>query len=35
MSSPLEIIGDNHGPVCEGGVCEVLPIHDADPDETD
>lgn len=34
MSGPLEIFGDD-GPVCEDGVCEVPPIHDADSGETD
>ncbi|WP_179277626.1 hypothetical protein [Rhodococcus sp. 14-2496-1d] len=35
MSGPLEIVGDDHGPVCTDGVCEVPPIHDADSGETD
>lgn len=32
MSGPLEIVGDEHGPVCTDGVCEVQPIQDADTD---
>jgi len=35
MSGPLEMVGDEHGPVCEDGVCEVPQIHDADTGETD
>jgi hypothetical protein len=35
MSGPLEMVGDDHGPVCEDGVCEVPPIRDADSGEND
>lgn len=35
MSGPLEIVGDENGPVCEDGVCEVSPIRDTDSGETD
>lgn len=35
MSGPLEMVGDDHGPVCEDGVCEVPPIRDADSVEND
>ncbi|WP_280634528.1 hypothetical protein [Rhodococcus sp. 1R11] len=35
MSGPLEMVGDDHGLVCEDGVCEVPPIRDADSGEND
>jgi hypothetical protein len=33
MSGPLEMVGDDHGPVCEDGVCEAPPIRDAESGE--
>ena len=35
MSSPLEMVGNGQGPVCEDGVCEVTPVHESDSGETD
>ncbi|MDJ0408576.1 hypothetical protein [Rhodococcoides fascians] len=35
MSGPLEMVGDDHGLVCEDGVCEVPTIRDADSGEND
>lgn len=35
MSGPLEMVGDDHGPVCEDGVCEVRPIREAESGEND
>jgi hypothetical protein len=29
------MVGDDHGPVCEDGVCEVPPIRDAESGEND
>lgn len=32
MTGPLEIVGDDAGPVCEDGVCEI-PGAATDPDD--